>query len=72
MPISLRAKQVVETRIPCLRVGSEHTTSSAIHRIRYVGPLREWTSFEAEVKHGFDQEQWGMHILTYMPTGEIG
>lgn len=71
---SERAKQVVEKRIPPLKRGPGGTRSSALHEIKYIGPLHKWTSFERDVSAALDQQDWHRHtcIVAYSPSGPTG
>lgn len=46
--LPLTAPDVLGTPLPSLRVGSVHTTSSALHRVNFVRRLREWTNFRQD------------------------
>ncbi|CAG8011193.1 unnamed protein product [Penicillium salamii] len=69
-----RAKRIVETRIPALQVGNNHTRSSALHPISYIGPLYRWDSFEQNVNAEFQEHNWQQHnsTITILPLGPPG
>jgi hypothetical protein len=69
-----QAKRTVEERIPDLLIGPRHTTSSALHSVRYKGPLLEWTTFERDVNAMFQQQAWNRHnsTITIRPVGPLG
>ncbi|KAK9852202.1 hypothetical protein MYU51_008553 [Penicillium brevicompactum] len=68
-----RAKETVEERIPDLLVRN-HSVSSALHPLTYVGPLQKWTTFEHDVKVAVQQQSWGIHTstITIRPVGALG
>ncbi|CAG8211012.1 unnamed protein product [Penicillium salamii] len=65
---------MVEERIPALRVGANRTKSSALHPIKYIGPLHRWNTFEQDVNAGFQQHNWERHksTITILPLEPLG
>ncbi|KAJ5840040.1 uncharacterized protein N7525_005228 [Penicillium rubens] len=51
--IHLAAQGLLTEPLPPLRVGQNHTDSSAIHKIDFVGQLMPWPNFEREVIRAF-------------------
>lgn len=47
--ITLAARELLLETLPPLRVGPNHTNSSAIHKVDFVGQLMRWPNFEREV-----------------------
>ena len=47
--IALTARDVLDTPLPSLLVGPFHTTSGALHQVRFTGRLRPWQNFERNV-----------------------
>ena len=61
MPKNITSQQIVRERLPDLRVGHRHTTSSAFRDIRFVGNLRQWDSFETDVWQVNSAYPWRSH-----------
>lgn len=54
----IRARQIVESPLPSLRIGSYHTVSSAIQRLRFTGTLVQWPNFLQLVENSHNNEPW--------------
>lgn len=54
---------------PTLRQGPSHTTSSALHRLKFVGELRPWPAFK-DLWQTFNNQQWD-NIQRYTIPGEL-
>ncbi|KAJ9255741.1 hypothetical protein DTO212C5_9105 [Paecilomyces variotii] len=55
----LTAKDIVMSSFPnCLTNEENHVRSSALHRLRYVGPLVHWTDFQKQVRQIFKSREW--------------
>ncbi|KAN0079725.1 hypothetical protein V8E54_004939 [Elaphomyces granulatus] len=61
MPKKITSQQIVRERLPDLRVGHRHTTSKAFRKIRFLGNLRHWDSFERDVWQVNSAHPWGSH-----------
>lgn len=63
MPSVKRPHDIAISPPPRLLISDKQTTSSALHRIRYVGPLAPWTGFVAAVKNAFDTQKWSNRVI---------
>jgi hypothetical protein len=63
MPSMKRSRDIVISPLPNLRVSDNRTTSSAIHQIRFVGPLLPWTGFTTAAKNAYDTQQWSNRVI---------
>ncbi|PLB45710.1 hypothetical protein P170DRAFT_478653 [Aspergillus steynii IBT 23096] len=48
-----------------LLVGPGHTISDATHQKYFLGPLKPWTSFDADVRARSDTTHWSSHVLLF-------
>lgn len=67
---SIRARQIVESPLSSLQIGSHHTTSSAIQKLRFVGTLVEWPDFFQKVENANNQQPWSR--LSRQPPRTFG
>lgn len=63
MPSVKRPRDIVISSLPRLLLSDKRTTSSALHRIRYIGPLAPWTGFTAAVKSAFETQKWSNRVI---------
>lgn len=61
------SREVVRAPMPELITGLQHTTSSAVHNLRFVGGIAPWDTFEKEVLEHFEATAWNRHrqVLTH-------
>ncbi|CAG8001507.1 hypothetical protein PENNAL_c0005G08998 [Penicillium nalgiovense] len=65
----LAAREVLLQPLPSLRVGQNHTTSSAIHRVDFVGTLVPWPNFEGDVIAAFTSQTWDTQTIDVIISG---
>ncbi|KAJ6180002.1 hypothetical protein N7519_010463 [Penicillium mononematosum] len=67
----LAARDVLLQPLPPLIVGQNHTISSAIHRVDFVGKLAPWPNFEGEVIAAFNSRTvtWNAQTLDVIISG---
>ncbi|KAJ5968079.1 hypothetical protein N7501_004327 [Penicillium viridicatum] len=63
MPSVKRPRDIVTSPLPSLLVSDNRTTSSALHKIRFVGPLLPWTGFITAAKNAYDTQQWSNRAI---------
>lgn len=51
-------KPATRSRVPPLRLGDNRTTSSALHRLQYNGPLKPWENFLQDVQDTDAAQSW--------------
>ncbi|KAI2731854.1 hypothetical protein CBS147332_993 [Penicillium roqueforti] len=61
----LTAKNVIHNALPDLLVEDDHTTSSALKKATFIGPLRERTSFLGSVWGLTNVEQWSKKVVDH-------
>ncbi|KAJ5920095.1 hypothetical protein N7516_010953 [Penicillium verrucosum] len=67
---NLSSRDVLRAPFPSLLVGSFHTTSSALHQIRFTGRLRRWTNFAHNaIAHMSSNIRWSRLTLDVAMTG---
>ncbi|KAF7128471.1 hypothetical protein CNMCM5793_003201 [Aspergillus hiratsukae] len=64
-PKQVRTREAVLQCLPPLLRGPHHTKSSAIHRLKFVGPLRQWANFLEQVIQTDQGEVWSPRIIKY-------
>ena len=62
---AVRSKDLIETKLPDLLVGPDATTSSALHNLRFVGPLMPWPNFLDNIRNRRRNATWSPEILDY-------
>ncbi|KAJ5196319.1 hypothetical protein N7449_006798 [Penicillium cf. viridicatum] len=60
-----RARDTVSAALPRLLLGPNHTHSSALHKVRFVGPMREWEGFFDEVLSTIAAQKWSNKVVAY-------
>jgi hypothetical protein len=63
--VQLRSRDVVRDALPPLCVSQHHTTSSALHPISFVGPLRKWQDFIRDVKSFGESQRWSRIVIDH-------
>ncbi|KAJ5918129.1 hypothetical protein N7454_010504 [Penicillium verhagenii] len=63
MPSVKRPRDIIVSPLPDLLVSKNRTTSSALHKIQFVGPLLPWTGFTTSVKNVYDTQQWSNRVI---------
>lgn len=63
--VQLRSRDVVRDALPPLRISPDHTTSSALHPISFVGPLREWQNFIRDVENFDTNQRWSRIVINH-------
>lgn len=72
MSIPLTSREILRQPLPDIVVGLNHTQSSAIHNIKYVGRLGSWTNFKQEVVETFETTNWSPQpILPNLSLGPL-
>ncbi|KAJ9481332.1 hypothetical protein VN97_g12152 [Penicillium thymicola] len=59
----LAARVVLLQPLPSLIIGQNHTTSSAIHRVDFVGTLLPWPNFERDVIAAFTSQTTSIDVI---------
>ncbi|KAJ5465564.1 hypothetical protein N7530_009351 [Penicillium desertorum] len=63
MPSAKRPRDIAISPLPDLLISDHRTTSSALHKIRFVGPLLPWTGFTTAVSNTYDTQQWSNRVI---------
>ena len=63
MPSVKRSRDIAISALPNLLVSDNRTTSSALHKIRFAGPLLPWTGFTTAAKTAYDNQQWSNRVI---------
>ncbi|KAJ5192188.1 hypothetical protein N7449_008330 [Penicillium cf. viridicatum] len=63
MPSVKRPRDIAISPLPDLLVSDNRTKSSALHKIRFVGPLLPWTGFTTAVENAYNTQQWSNRVI---------
>ncbi|CDM38526.1 unnamed protein product [Penicillium roqueforti FM164] len=67
----VRAKQIIQAPLPPLNVGTYRTTSSAIHKMEYVGTLSPWPNFKSTVEAIYNAQAFSRCICVFRKTNYL-
>lgn len=68
MSISLKAKDLVHSKLPDIRLGKYKTTSDSTHNLEFKGTLGYWSNFELEVREVTLSQGWNRDDLGHLST----
>ncbi|KAJ5956006.1 hypothetical protein N7501_010285 [Penicillium viridicatum] len=60
-----RVREVASQALPPLPFGPNHTKSSAIHNIEYVGEIHRWSNFLRFVETYVHGQRWSNRVIKY-------
>ncbi|CAG8386389.1 unnamed protein product [Penicillium salamii] len=63
MPSVKRPRDIAVSPLLDLLISESRTTSSALHKIRFIGPLLPWRDFLNSAKNCYDQQQWSQQAI---------
>ncbi|CDM29117.1 hypothetical protein DTO013E5_5831 [Penicillium roqueforti] len=61
---TITTQEAVESCLPDLLKATHKTLSSAIHKVKYIGPLSQWQDFEEDVKNN-NPKRWTSAVIDY-------
>lgn len=65
----IRVKQILQSPLPPLNQGSSKTSSSALHRLRYVGSLGPWPNFQNQVEAAYNAQAFSRSTTSPVSPG---
>ncbi|KAJ5214565.1 hypothetical protein N7449_001734 [Penicillium cf. viridicatum] len=69
MALRIGPQDILQGRLPPLEEGPYKTSSSALHDLKFIGPLREWPCFFQEVASTYNAQKWNETTLGHK-TGD--
>ncbi|KAJ5907805.1 hypothetical protein N7495_000487 [Penicillium taxi] len=63
IPSAKHSRDIAVSPLPDLLISGNRTNSSALHMIRFSGPLLPWTGFTTAVKNAYDTQQWSRRVI---------
>ncbi|RHZ61492.1 hypothetical protein CDV55_105047 [Aspergillus turcosus] len=68
-PKQVRTREAVLQGLPPLFRGPNQTKSSALHKLEFVGRLRQWPNFLGQVIQTDQREVWSPKVIKYTQQG---
>ncbi|KAJ9480947.1 hypothetical protein VN97_g12566 [Penicillium thymicola] len=63
--VQLRSQNIVRDALHLLYIIPDHTTSSALHPISFVGPSREWQNFVRDAENFDANQRWSKIVIDH-------
>ncbi|KAK2760838.1 hypothetical protein FQN54_002077 [Arachnomyces sp. PD_36] len=70
MSIPVKARDLVRSKLPDLRIGDHKTKSDSTHALEFQGMLGYWANFELEVRKSTLSQQWSADDLAHQTTAQ--